>query len=552
MAAVAFATSLGADPQVVKPARKPRMTKAAKAAAEAEAAAAALAAQVQDPAVTAAAALAATHAATEAAVAAHAARVNAAARRIVLDARADAQANVDLHSRDRRHSTVSKLAMMQQQQQQQMRAPVKQQGDATFALKSASARKSSKTAPVSASESETTSERTLTAKPALTFTKIAPHSPSSGPNPDSARGAVLRPLPPPALDPATGEPEFRPASALDRCADGLPPYLIGVHASAAGGPAAAVANAHALRCDVFALDVRNKRRWESPPLAPTDAAAFRATMRRLGYPLHGGSVLPHGSYLCNPASPDPAVVAKTRAALADELRRCARLGVALYNIHPGSAVTVAGREGALARVARGLNEALAATDADTTEACAATAAIERVTEGSSCSARNADSAITVPKKVTIVLENTAGGGETLGRSFEQLADIIALVEDKSRVGVCLDTCHLFAAGYDVATARGFEAVMALFDDVVGARWLRALHVNDSEGACGSRRDRHAQLGAGAIGLECFEYLMNTDRFRGLPLVLETPVTELSGDREQVALLRSLTSKKLPIVGTLDE
>jgi AP endonuclease-1 len=284
-----------------------------------------------------------------------------------------------------------------------------------------------------------------------------------------------------------------------------PGFLVGAHVSAAGGVHHAVANAAALGCRAFALDLRNKRRWVSPPLDPAHAQQFRELLAHHGF--SPDAVLPHGSYLVNLGSPDPEVRAKSLATVIDEVRRCDALGITLYNFHPGSSVGKITREESIAHIADGIN------------------AVHAATPGS---------------RVVCVLENTAGGGSSIGASFADLRAIIDLVSDKTRVGVCLDTCHLFAAGHDITTQCKFAAALERFDRAVGREYLRAFHVNDSVHGLGERRDRHANVGLGLIGLEPFRYLMNSAEFRGIPLILETPA-DVRGDAEEVAHLCALAT-----------
>eukprot|EP00884_Botryococcus_braunii_P007191 jgi/Botrbrau1/16473/Bobra.0142s0067.1 len=272
---------------------------------------------------------------------------------------------------------------------------------------------------------------------------------------------------------------------------GPPPgkMYVGAHVSMASGMERAVVNAAAIGARAFALDTRSKRRWDCPPLTHEGAQAFRDACVKFGYSID--HIMPHGSYLINLASPDEVVASKSTQAFLDELQRCEMLGIKLYNIHPGTTCGQMADEEGLALIARHINAAHRAT-----------------------------------KDVVVVLENTAGGGSTLGRTFQQLRGIIDAVSDKTRVGVCLDTCHLFAAGYDIASSRdAYESVMKEFDEVIGFHYLRAMHLNDSKAPLGSRKDRHENIGRGCIGQSCFEWILNDSRFQGLPLIMETPVQE---------------------------
>jgi len=259
---------------------------------------------------------------------------------------------------------------------------------------------------------------------------------------------------------------------------------VGAHVSASGGVENAPLNAAAIGARAFALFTKNQRQWQARPLTTKSIDAFRANLEQAG--IRPGHVLPHDSYLINLGHPEPEALAKSRAAFLDEMRRCGQLGLQLLNFHPGAHLGKIDEEACLARIAESVNLAL-----------------ER-TEG-----------------VTAVIENTAGQGTVLGWRFEHLAAIIDRVEDKSRVGVCLDTAHTFGAGYDLRTAAACAETFAEFDAVVGFRYLRGMHLNDSKAALGSRVDRHHSLGQGLIGLEAFRTIMRDPRFEEMPLVLET-------------------------------
>lgn len=273
---------------------------------------------------------------------------------------------------------------------------------------------------------------------------------------------------------------------------------LGAHVSAAGGVANAPRNASAIGADAFALFTKNQKQWTAPALAASEIAAFGAACKELGFPPH--LVLPHDSYLINLGHPETEGLEKSRTAFIDEMARCQQLGLKLLNFHPGSHLDKIGEGDCLKRIAESINLALAAT-----------------------------------RGVTAVIENTAGQGTNIGWRFEHLAGIIEAVEDQSRVGVCIDTCHTFAAGYDLRTAAACETTFGEFDRIVGFRFLRAMHLNDSKKGLASRVDRHECLGQGEIGLECFRWLMRDPRFNGIPLVLETPEPERWA--EEIALLR---------------
>ncbi|KAK9833338.1 hypothetical protein WJX81_007877 [Elliptochloris bilobata] len=261
---------------------------------------------------------------------------------------------------------------------------------------------------------------------------------------------------------------------------------VGAHVSAAGGIERAVVNAAAIGARAFALDTRSKRRWETPPLDPARAEAFRAACAAFGF--SPSQILPHGSYLVNLGSQDEDLLAKSYTAFVGELRRCEAMGIQLFNIHPGTTSGMCDPEVSMRGISAAINRALAET-----------------------------------RGVCVVLENVAGQGSSVGHSFEQLKFMIELVDDKSRIGVCLDTCHLFAAGYDVSTRESYEQTIRSFDEVVGLHFLKGMHINDSKCALGSRKDRHENIGRGMIGIECFKHLMNDPRLDGIPLIVETPV-----------------------------
>lgn len=275
---------------------------------------------------------------------------------------------------------------------------------------------------------------------------------------------------------------------------------IGAHVSAGGGIGNAILNAEAIGANAFALFTRNQRSWVSRPLAQQEIAGFRALLAERGFKPE--MVLPHDSYLINLGSPDEETLQKSRAAFLDELHRAQQLGLMLMNFHPGSHLGRISEEECLDQIAREINLALAQTEG-----------------------------------VVAVIENTAGQGTNLGWRFEHLRRIIDGVEDKSRVGVCLDTCHTFTAGYDIATEMGYQFAMEEFERVVGFHYLRAIHLNDSKKGCGSHVDRHECLGLGTIGTDFFARLMHDPRFDDMPLILETP--DPSRWAAEIKWLRSL-------------
>lgn len=262
----------------------------------------------------------------------------------------------------------------------------------------------------------------------------------------------------------------------------------GAHVSASGGVENAVKNAKDIGATAFALFTKNQRQWIAPALTEAQIATFKSAMAEAGY--EAMQILPHDSYLINLGHPEEEGLQKSRESFFEEMQRCERLGLDRLNFHPGSHLKKISEEESLDRIAESINMALARTNG-----------------------------------VTAVLENTAGQGSNLGFKFEHLAYIIERVEDKSRVGVCLDTCHSFAAGYDLRTKEACDATFAEFDRVVGFKYLRGMHLNDAMKPLGSRVDRHSPLGEGEIGWECFKYIAQDPRFDNIPLVLETPDEE---------------------------
>lgn len=261
--------------------------------------------------------------------------------------------------------------------------------------------------------------------------------------------------------------------------------FFGAHVSASGGVENAPRNASTIGATAFALFTKNQRQWRSAPLSAESIEAFRRELAAAGIdPRH---VLPHDSYLINLGHPEQEGLERSREAFLDEMQRCEQLGLDRLNFHPGSHLKKISTEECLDRVAESINIALRAT-----------------------------------KGVTAVIENTAGQGSNVGFAFWQLKRIIDGVEDKSRVGICLDTCHSFAAGYDLSTELACERTFEEFDREVGFQYLRGVHLNDALRPLGSRIDRHTPLGEGQIGWNCFRFIARDSRFDDLPLILETP------------------------------
>lgn len=259
---------------------------------------------------------------------------------------------------------------------------------------------------------------------------------------------------------------------------------IGAHVSASGGVFNAPKNAHEIGATAFALFTKNQRRWAAKDLDPDTIRKFKAACLRYNY--KPGQILPHDSYLINLGHPEPEALDKSRNAFLDEIQRCEQLGLTLLNFHPGSHLKKITERDCLLRVAESINWALQQTTS-----------------------------------VKAVIENTAGQGSNLGYKFEQLATIIEHVDDSDRVGICLDTCHTFVAGYDLRTEQACDDTFSAFSEIVGFEFLSGMHINDSKVPLASRVDRHASLGEGEIGWSCFEYIMRDARFNNIPLILET-------------------------------
>ncbi|WP_187497181.1 deoxyribonuclease IV [Erwinia aphidicola] len=274
---------------------------------------------------------------------------------------------------------------------------------------------------------------------------------------------------------------------------------IGAHVSAAGGVDQAVQRAHELEATAFALFTKNQRQWRASPLTDEVISAFRLACEKYHYT--PGQILPHDSYLINLGHPVSEALEKSREAFHDEVTRCMQLGLTLLNFHPGSHLHQISEEDCLKRIAESINIVL-----DKTEG------------------------------VTAVIENTAGQGSNLGFRFEHLAAIIDGVEDKSRVGVCIDTCHAFAGGYDLRTEDECVKTFAEFERIVGFQYLRGMHLNDAKSEFNSRVDRHHSLGEGNIGKTVFSWLMKDARFDGIPMILETVNPDIWKD--EIAWLKS--------------
>ncbi|CAD26065.1 DNA LYASE/ENDONUCLEASE 4 [Encephalitozoon cuniculi GB-M1] len=272
--------------------------------------------------------------------------------------------------------------------------------------------------------------------------------------------------------------------------------LIGAHLSISKGIHTIQAQMELLGLDTCAIFLKSQRRYLTPPMKQGAAEMFRAHVR------HPELIVPHGSYLINFGNPD--LVDKSMECLVDDLERCKSLGIGMYNMHPGSSKGK-GRAECLRSIGHHVNTALSRVQG-----------------------------------VTVLIENMAGQGSVVGSSFEELRDIIGGIEDRERIGVCLDTCHLFGAGFDITTEEKFLEVMERFDRVVGLEFLKAMHINDSKEALGSKKDRHESIGKGMIGEKAFRFIMNSKVFDNIPLILETP--DPGKYKEEADFLRSLIGK----------
>lgn len=277
---------------------------------------------------------------------------------------------------------------------------------------------------------------------------------------------------------------------------------IGAHVSASGGVEFAPINAAEIGANAFALFTRNQRQWVAKPLTKESISLFKSNCEK--YEFSADNILPHDSYLINLGHHEQGSLEKSREAFLDEMVRCEQLGLKLLNFHPGSHLNELSEEQCMNTIADSINWALSKT-----------------------------------KNVIAVIENTAGQGTNIGHRFDHLAYIIDRVEDKSRVGVCIDSCHTFAAGYELRTKEGYDKTFSEFERIVGFKYLRAVHFNDSMKGIGSRVDRHHSLGKGEIGLDFCNLIMNDNRFSHIPLILETPDETLWQD--EINYLRGLVN-----------
>jgi len=274
---------------------------------------------------------------------------------------------------------------------------------------------------------------------------------------------------------------------------------IGAHVSAEGGVENAPINAHNIGANAFALFTKNQKRWEANPLSTKSISQFKENCAKYG--ILPEYILPHDSYLINLGHPEEEGLRKSRTAFLDEMRRCEQLGLIYLNFHPGSHLNKHSLDQCIKTIAESINITLDKTSG-----------------------------------VSAIIENTAGQGTNVGFSFVHLAQIIDQVEDKSRVGVCLDTCHSYSAGYDLKTEEGYRKTFEEFDTIVGANYLKAIHLNDTKKEFGSRVDRHDSLGKGFLGIDFFKRFMNDPRFDNMPIIMETPDDTIW--KEEIELLRS--------------
>ncbi|KAL3103303.1 hypothetical protein niasHS_002489 [Heterodera schachtii] len=279
---------------------------------------------------------------------------------------------------------------------------------------------------------------------------------------------------------------------------------LGVHVSAAGSLENAIWNAIEMGCRSFALFVRNQRRWDAKPMDESVVERWNCAIKKTKFPLH--QIVPHGSYLLNAGSPDQKKLEMTRKAMLDECQRCERLGIRFYNFHPGSTTGKCTREQSISTIADTINYVLENTHF-----------------------------------ITLVVETMAGSGNTIGATFAELRSIIDGVQNKERVGVCLDTCHIFAAGYDIV--NNYKGVMEEFASTVGFPFLKALHLNDSKECCSSKLDRHENIGKGKLGTKAFEQIMGDERLDGIPMILETPEGKYPEEMSLLYELERITEPK---------
>ncbi len=277
---------------------------------------------------------------------------------------------------------------------------------------------------------------------------------------------------------------------------------IGAHVSASGGVENAVKNASEIGADGFALFTKNQRQWTAKPLSEESVNKFKKLTDEYGFNADG--ILPHDSYLINLGHPEPEKREKSYNAFIDEIKRVEQLGLKYLNFHPGSHLKKISETECLDFISDNINKAINETE-----------------------------------YAVLVLETTAGQGSNLGYKFEHLAYIIDKIQDKSRIGVCVDTAHIFAAGYDIRTKEAYEKTMNEFDEIIGFKYLKGMHINDSKAKFASRVDRHHSLGKGEIGIDAFKFIMQDERIDNIPLILET--VEPAVWAEEIQLLKSFAN-----------
>lgn len=275
---------------------------------------------------------------------------------------------------------------------------------------------------------------------------------------------------------------------------------LGAHVSAAGGVENAPVNAQKIGASCFALFTKNQRQWQAKPLSDKSINDFKSNCRSFGF--GPDQILAHDSYLINLGHPEQAPLEKSRLAFIDEMQRCHQLGIAMINFHPGSTLKKISMDDCLATIAESINLAL-----------------QKVPD------------------VIAVIENTAGQGSNVGFVFEQIKTIIDRVDDQSRIGVCIDTCHAFAAGYEFVSRDGYEKTWDLFDAIIGFEKLKGMHLNDAKKPLNSRVDRHESIGRGQLGLAAFRHIMEDKRLNNIPMILETPDDDIWA--KEISLLKSL-------------
>lgn len=277
---------------------------------------------------------------------------------------------------------------------------------------------------------------------------------------------------------------------------------IGAHVSASGGVSNAIKNAKEIEATAFALFTKNQRQWFAKPLPQKEIEKFKNLMQKYGF--NKDMVLPHDSYLINLGHPNIEKREKSLKSFIDEAKRVEQLGLKYLNFHPGSHLREISEEECLENIANSINYAIKETE--------------------SC---------------VFVMETTAGQGSNLGYKFEHLAYLIDKAVDKERIGVCIDTAHIFAAGYDIRTKETYEKTMKEFDNIIGFKYLKGMHINDSKAKFASRVDRHHSLGKGEIGIDAFKFIMQDKRIDNIPLILET--IEPSLWPEEIKLLKSFAN-----------